>query len=146
MPGGLCNVILAFAETGELEVLVAPQVIAEVDANLTSDHQRRRLGRWREFWVVCSQPASEHVDSEAAQFLALMGHVADVPIAIAIRHSVVRPDFFVTSNHRHRKPSKLNHPIGARIMTPSDFITAMGYPRPRRSSGHASGQSAPEEP
>lgn len=81
VPGGLCNVILAFAETGELEVLVAPQVIAEVDANLTSDHQRRRLGRWREFWVVCSQPASEHVDSETAQFLTLMGHAADVPIA-----------------------------------------------------------------
>ena len=129
---GLCNAILSAAESGSFEVPVAPQVVAEVEAHLTTDLQRERLNGWRVLWTVSDHPTRQQLDAESRQLLAIMKHPADVPIAIAIRHSALRPHLFVTSNQRHWNPLRLDRLLGTRIITPADSLTTVGLARHAR--------------
>ena len=131
-PRGLAHVILAAFEADAFDVLVASKTVLEVERNLRTPLGKAYFERCRKKWLVCNPPPPEAVESETMALLAIMRHAEDVPIALAMRYSQIRPTVFVTSNTGHWKPSLLNSVLGCEVLDPKGFLRYIGVPRPPR--------------
>jgi len=86
-------------------------------------------------------PTPAEIIQDKARLWAMMRHGDDALIAVSVKKA--RPDYFISANSRHWKPSLNAEFGGTEVVTPREFCDAMGF-LTRRKAGRVADTRRPE--
>jgi len=132
----LCPEVIRVAREGRVRVLLPNTVLDELHRRAVRDGWQARLdavlGEFLEETEAQwgKRPTPEEIAAAGPALLALLRHEADVAIAVEVAQH--RPDYFVHTNKRHWGP-QLNEALGGvQVVSPREFLLAVGAPVPAR--------------
>jgi predicted nucleic acid-binding protein len=123
--------IVTLASYKKLKLLTCAQVIEDVEAEIVDKIvvpplQREILDCWQEMLKrtrikIISDPSEEAVQVVSQDYLALMRHLADIPILTAALNHHPKPDFILSGNREHFN-DEVSNQCGIPIRSCSEFI------------------------
>jgi hypothetical protein len=123
---GPCAFICKLAEAQAFRLLLVEQVEAEVRRALATLAREHEFDAFLGHCLIerCPHPTAAEVAAVLPLLLPVMRHLADVPIAVAVR--IAQPRTFVSANVRHW-PSALGVLLGGvSIQGPKEFLRDFG--------------------
>jgi len=130
LPNGPSAYLLQAAALGVFQLWLVENVDTEARRALNGPNEATELDTLLSRCDISHHPAPEpeEILRGLPRFAPLLRHVNDVPIAVAIR--AAQPDAFVSSNHKHWKPSLSPALGGVAVMTPRRLLEELGVPAP----------------